>query len=150
MTRHFTQNTDSCSRSSLEPELAVEILQRILGWIVSHAHHRQVVESLPNMGQITLACKDERPMILNKLCSTLSTYFVQSTVQWMKAIRQLACSLHSKRVVPNSELNNLPDTATLVSQLPKAQKRVAVRFCQNLAEDMLNKATLSQQQYVRS
>ena len=42
------------------------------------------------------------------------------------------------------ELAGLPDTPLLIPQLSHEKRIVAVRFCQTLAEDMFNLASLSQ------
>jgi len=96
--------------------------------------------------QTTLTSSGEKRLVLDKLCSTLSTYFIQSPVKWNKAIRQLVVSLYVGHFVKDDQIGNYPDVSQIFAQLSPEKQLIAIRFCQGLAEDMHNCASLSQQQ----
>jgi len=97
-------------------------------------------------GQTALTSSGEKRLVLDKLCSTLSTYFIQSSVKWNKAIRQLVVSLYAGHFVRDDQMGNYPDVSQIFAQLSPEKQLVAIRFCQGLAEDMHSCANLSQQQ----
>ncbi|GAB7347732.1 hypothetical protein MBLNU459_g5284t1 [Dothideomycetes sp. NU459] len=113
--------------NSLDSQAADELINRILSWF------------------IRLTCQGGRKLILDKLCSTLATYFIQSPTPWTKALRQVVCSLYAEDVIASTALESYPDTTQVIAQLSPPKLLVALRFCQVLAEDVYNGANLSPQ-----
>lgn len=85
--------------------------------------------------------------VIDKVCSTLATYFIQSPVPWTQTVRQIVCSLHACDVVPLDGLSTYPDTSQIIGQLSGLRLFMAVRFCRVLAEDVQNSSILGPQYY---
>ncbi|KAG9921436.1 ARM repeat-containing protein, partial [Aureobasidium melanogenum] len=87
-------------RSTLNEYAATELRSRLILWF------------------IRLALGDMPPkLIIDKLCSTMATYFIQSPVSWTQTVRQIICSLHAGDVVPHDMLGTYPDTSQIISGL---------------------------------
>lgn len=84
--------------------------------------------------------------MVDKLCSTLATYFIQAPIPWTRALRQVVCSLHAEQFVMATALDKYPDTTQVIDQLAPPKLWAAVRFCEVLAEDVYHGANLSPQQ----
>ena len=98
--------------------------------------------------QVRLALGDLPPkFIIDKLCSTMATYFIQTPVPWTQTVRQVICSLYASDVVPYDMLSSYPDTSQIVGELSGLRLFMAVRFCRVLAEDVQNSSTLGPQYY---
>ncbi|KAI5272802.1 ARM repeat-containing protein [Aureobasidium subglaciale] len=117
-------------RNTLNDEAAIELRSRLIMWFV----------------RLTLGDMPPK-LIIDKLCSTLATYFIQSPVPWAQTVRQIICSLHAGDVVPVEMLNTgvYPDTNQVINQLSGLKLFMAVRFCRVLAEDIQNSALLGSQ-----
>lgn len=87
--------------------------------------------------------------MLDKLCSTLATYFIQTPTPWNKALRQIICSLYAEQVVAATTLDSYPVTTQVIDQLSPPKLWAALRFCEVLAEDVYHGANLSPQQCVQ-
>ncbi|KAI4744770.1 ARM repeat-containing protein [Aureobasidium sp. EXF-12298] len=117
-------------RSTLNEQAAAELRSRLILWF------------------IRLALGDMPPkLIIDKLCSTMATYFIQSPVSWTQTVRQVVCSLHAGDVVPHDMLGTYPDTSQIISGLSGLKLFMAVRFCRVLAEDVQNSSVLGPQYY---
>ncbi|KAG9703405.1 ARM repeat-containing protein, partial [Aureobasidium melanogenum] len=117
-------------RSTLNEYAATELRSRLILWF------------------IRLALGDMPPkLIIDKLCSTMATYFIQSPVSWTQTVRQIICSLHAGDVVPHDMLGTYPDTSQIISGLSGLKLFMAVRFCRVLAEDVQNSSVLGPQYY---
>ncbi|KAG9662166.1 ARM repeat-containing protein, partial [Aureobasidium melanogenum] len=117
-------------RSTLNEHAAAELRSRLILWF------------------IRLALGDMPPkLIIDKLCSTMATYFIQSPVTWTQTVRQIICSLHAGDVVPHDMLGTYPDTSQIISGLSGLKLFMAVRFCRVLAEDVQNSSVLGPQYY---
>ncbi|KAH0381039.1 ARM repeat-containing protein, partial [Aureobasidium melanogenum] len=117
-------------RSTLNEQAAAELRSRLILWF------------------IRLALGDMPPkLIIDKLCSTMATYFIQSPVSWTQTVRQVICSLHAGDVVPHDMLGTYPDTSQIISGLSGLKLFMAVRFCRVLAEDVQNSSVLGPQYY---
>ncbi|KAK6008380.1 hypothetical protein QM012_000283 [Aureobasidium pullulans] len=117
-------------RSTLNDSAADELRSRLILWF------------------IRLALGDMPPkLIIDKLCSTMATYFIQSPVSWTQTVRQIICSLHAGEVVSHDMLGTYPDTSQIVSGLSGLKLFMAVRFCRVLAEDVQNSSILGPQYY---
>jgi hypothetical protein len=86
-------------------------------------------------------------LIIDKLCSTMATYFIQTTLPWTQTVRQVICSLHAGDMVPHDMLGTCPDTRQIIGELSGLKLFMAVRFCRVLAEDVHNSSTLGPQYY---
>lgn len=86
-------------------------------------------------------------LIIDKLCSTMATYFIQTPVPWTQTVRQVICSLHAGGLVPRDMLSTYPDTSQIIGELSGLKLFMAVRFCRVLAEDVQNSSTLGPQYY---
>ncbi|KAG9960090.1 ARM repeat-containing protein, partial [Aureobasidium melanogenum] len=117
-------------RSTLNEYAATQLRSRLILWF------------------IRLALGDMPPkLIIDKLCSTMATYFIQSPVSWTQTVRQIICSLHAGDVVPHDMLGTYPDTSQIISGLSGLKLFMAVRFCRVLAEDVQNSSVLGPQYY---
>ncbi|KAH0354519.1 ARM repeat-containing protein, partial [Aureobasidium melanogenum] len=117
-------------RSTLNEQAAAELRSRLILWF------------------IRLALGDMPPkLIIDKLCSTMATYFIQSPVPWTQTVRQIICSLHAGDVVPHDMLGTYSDTSRIISGLSGLKLFMAVRFCRVLAEDVQNSSVLGPQYY---
>ncbi|KAG9700231.1 ARM repeat-containing protein, partial [Aureobasidium melanogenum] len=117
-------------RSTLNEQAAAELRLRLILWF------------------IRLALGDMPPkLIIDKLCSTMATYFIQSPVPWTQTVRQIICSLHAGDVVPHDMLGTYSDTSQIISGLSGLKLFMAVRFCRVLAEDVQNSSVLGPQYY---
>ncbi|KAH0167253.1 ARM repeat-containing protein, partial [Aureobasidium melanogenum] len=117
-------------RSALNDHAAAELRSRLILWF------------------IRLALGDMPPkLIVDKLCSTMATYFIQSPVSWTQTVRQVICSLHVGDIVPHDMLGTYPDTSQIISGLSGLRLFMAVRFCRVLAEDVQNSSVLGPQYY---
>ncbi|KAG9944153.1 ARM repeat-containing protein, partial [Aureobasidium melanogenum] len=117
-------------RSTLNEQAAAELRSRLILWF------------------IRLALGDMPPkLIIDKLCSTMATYFIQSPVSWTQTVRQIICSLHAGDVVPHDMLGTYSDTSQIISGLSGLKLFMAVRFCRVLAEDVQNSSVLGPQYY---
>jgi hypothetical protein len=47
-------------------------------------------------------------LIIDKLCSTMATYFIQTPLPWTQTVRQVICSLHAGDMVPHDMLATYP------------------------------------------
>jgi hypothetical protein len=86
-------------------------------------------------------------LIIDKLCSTMATYFIQTPLPWTQTVRQVICSLHAGDLVPHDMLGAYPDTSQIIGELSGLKLFMAVRFCRVLAEDVHNSSTLGPQYY---
>ncbi|KAI4715673.1 ARM repeat-containing protein [Aureobasidium sp. EXF-10727] len=117
-------------RSTLDDQAAAELRSRLILWF------------------IRLALGDMPPkLIIDKLCSTMATYFIQTPVPWTQTVRQIICSLHASDIVPLDMLATYPDTSQIIRELSGLKLFMAVRFCRVLAEDVQNSSTLGPQYY---
>lgn len=81
--------------------------------------------------------------MLDKLCSTLTTFFIQSPTSWAAAVRQIICSLQAQDVVPTYALDGYPETWHVISRFDHCKKLAALRICRALAEDLNNEVITS-------
>ena len=88
----------------------------------------------------------DRRLVLDKLCSTLTTFFIQAPITWNRAVRHLVASLFAGSFVPSDQIEKFPDVTQLFPQLSAEKQVIVLRFCQFLAEEMFSCANLSQQQ----
>ncbi|KEQ71117.1 ARM repeat-containing protein [Aureobasidium namibiae CBS 147.97] len=115
-------------RSTLNEQAAAELRSRLVLWFVS-------LRDLPPK------------LIIDKLCSTMATYFIQTPLPWTQTVRQVICSLYASDVVPHDMLSSYPDTSQIIGELSGLRLFMAVRFCRVLAEDVQNSSTLGPQYY---
>lgn len=116
------------SRKSLSSDEAHALRVRLVSWFI---------QSLQ---------RSEGRLVLDKLCSTLATYFIQTPVPWGNALAQLICSLYEERVVSDEEASShQASLAQVISQLPDSKLYPALRFCNILSEDVATKDHLSPQ-----
>lgn len=79
--------------------------------------------------------------MLDKLCSTLATYFIQSSVPWKQAVLHTVSGFYKGPAKPK-EVVTVED---VVPQLAPNELYVSLRFCSILAEDVANSDSLSPQ-----
>ncbi|THV76994.1 ARM repeat-containing protein [Aureobasidium pullulans] len=118
------------NRSTLDDQAAAELKSRLILWFI-----RLALGNMPPK------------FVIDKVCSTLATYFIQSPVPWTQTVRQIVCSLHACDVVPLDGLSTYPDTSQIIGQLSGLRLFMAVRFCRVLAEDVQNSSILGPQYY---
>lgn len=124
LTFQIKLNRDGKSLSANE---ATSLVSRLISWTVQ------------------MASRAGTKLVLDKLCSTLSTYFIQSPVHWDHAVRQMLVSFVAEEVVDAEHLEQHSPSSDLVRQLSTPRLSVLVRFCKTLAEDVANTESSSPQ-----
>jgi hypothetical protein len=104
-----------------------------------------IVQPDSNILQIRLSDDSVPKYVVDKLCATMATYFIQSPVPWTLTVRHVICSLHNGNFVALDMLSTYPDTSQIVGQLPAAKLFVVTRFCTILAEDVESGTNLGPQ-----
>ena len=97
---------------------ASTLLNRLLSWLLK------------------LIDADEQPFVVQKLCSTLVTFFFRRGESWENCIRHLICCFAENEIVPQQDLPNHPPTHRLVDILLPEQTRCVVWFATALVEEV--------------
>lgn len=96
---------------------AKELLQNLIGWLV---------RSLED-GSGTL--------VIRKLCSALSTYFIYFSHLWPRCVGHLAHCLSLGRALAVGEPDSMPETSDAIGALTVTKLQAALWFATSLVED---------------
>lgn len=106
------------NRASLGEDDARALLDTLLGWLVQSTEN------------------SEGTLVTRKLCSTLVAYFLQFSLSWTNCVKHIMYCLCVSKVMPYSALNDAPELAPLLQNLPDAKSVAVFWFAETLVEEV--------------
>ncbi|KAF2858181.1 ARM repeat-containing protein [Piedraia hortae CBS 480.64] len=102
----------------LDADTAQSIQNRLISWLVR------------------LSRQGENPLVLRKLCSTLTTYFVRTPVLWKRPLLHVAAALQSGTAMAEGDLSPSIDFLSIIRQLPLTDVATLLEFSGTMATEV--------------
>ena len=104
--------------STLSPEEAAEVRQRLLTWLV------RVVQS------------SDGPVVIKKLCTALVAHYLKSSTLWDRCLRRLLCCFAAGRVIGVEESRQFHPTDETFLKLNSLELKTSLWFMTTLLEEV--------------
>lgn len=73
---------------------------------------------------------------MRKLCSTLVAYFMQFSANWSECVKHLMYCLCAHRAVPYDQIDEAPETVSIIQSLTSEEAVAMLWFAGSLVEEV--------------